>query len=124
MVSLRTERRPGYLVQSTAVACGAILEEEPPPQLEARDIMSKGPIELTSGLAQIEFYNGARALVEGPAKLELLDEGSVFLTSGRLRAQIPPQAQSLRVFTPQAELVVSESLLVMLVGPKTLYMSV
>ncbi len=74
----------------------------------ASDILAKGPIELKSGLAQIEFYNGARALVEGPARIELLDDESIFVASGRVRAQVPPQAQMLRVFTPQAELVGSE----------------
>ncbi|MEM9478298.1 MAG: LamG domain-containing protein [Verrucomicrobiota bacterium] len=76
-----------------------------PPQPEERDILSTGPLELESGFAQLEMYNGARVLLEGPAKMELVGEDSVFLSTGRMRADVPPQAESLRVLTPQGEFV-------------------
>jgi hypothetical protein len=58
-------------------------------------------IRLKSGLAQIVFYSGARVVIEGPAELQLVSPSEASCRSGRLMAEVPPQARGFRVRTPQ-----------------------
>ena len=60
-----------------------------------------GWLRLKSGLAQIVFYSGARVAIEGPAELQLLSPDEAVCRSGRLVAEVPPQAHGFRVRTPQ-----------------------
>ncbi len=62
-------------------------------------------LHLTHGLAQIEFYQGARVTLEGPAKFELLSTNSARCTQGKLSAHVPPQAKGFRIETPKGTLV-------------------
>jgi hypothetical protein len=70
-----------------------------PPRLGAP--LEPGALRLKSGLAQIVFYSGARVVIEGPAELQLISPGEVVCSSGRLIAEVPPQAKGFRVNTPQ-----------------------
>lgn len=63
--------------------------------------LSPGWLKLKSGLAQIEFYQGARVLVEGPAAIRLQSSGEAECTSGKLMAQVPEQAHGFRINTPK-----------------------
>ena len=47
---------------------------------------------LKSGHAQIEFYSGARVILEGPAEFELISRTEAFCKRGKLRNVIrwPP----------------------------------
>lgn len=67
---------------------------------ETGDLLGKGELRLDYGVAQIEFYNGARVMLEAPARLELLGQDECFLRKGRLRAVVPPQSGDLFVHTP------------------------
>ena len=58
-------------------------------------------LRLESGLAQVVFYSGARVVMEGPAELRLISQNHAFARSGRIKADIPPQARGFRVETPQ-----------------------
>lgn len=62
-------------------------------------------LNLTHGLAQIEFYQGARVTLEGPAKFELLSTNAARCTQGKLSAHVPPQAKGFRVETPKGTIV-------------------
>lgn len=68
-------------------------------------ILSAGRLQLEGGLAQIEFYSGARLILEGPVDLELVSANEAICRSGRLRALVPPQARGFSVTSPQFELV-------------------
>ncbi|MEC9036120.1 MAG: LamG-like jellyroll fold domain-containing protein [Verrucomicrobiota bacterium] len=68
-------------------------------------ILYPGEIILESGITAIEFYSGARVILEGPAILELTSENSAILREGRIRAQVPPQACGFSVSTPQIEVI-------------------
>lgn len=68
-------------------------------QPTAGDILYEGDLKLDFGVAQIELYDGARLLVEGPAQLSLIDKDEIMLTRGRIRALVPPQSGSLLVHT-------------------------
>ena len=63
--------------------------------------LEPGWVRLKSGLAQIVFYSGARVVIEGPAELQLLSPGEASCRSGRLTADVPPQARGFRIRTPQ-----------------------
>ncbi|MDB6007476.1 MAG: hypothetical protein JWR15_4463 [Prosthecobacter sp.] len=67
--------------------------------------LSPGWLRLKSGIAQIEFYQGARVLIEGPAELQLVSSGEATCTRGKLSAQVPPQAKGFRINTPKGTIV-------------------
>ncbi len=60
---------------------------------------------MKSGIAQIEFYQGARVAIEGPAEFELVSSGEATCTRGKLKAEVPPQAKGFRINTPQGSIV-------------------
>ena len=67
--------------------------------------LSPGLLKLKSGIAQIEFYQGARVLIEGPAELQLVSSGEATCTRGKLSANVPPQAKGFRINTPNGTIV-------------------
>lgn len=64
-----------------------------------------GVLRLKSGLVQIEFYQGARITLEGPAELRLISSNEAACSRGKLSAHVPPQARGFRVHTPRGTLV-------------------
>jgi hypothetical protein len=64
-----------------------------------------GWLRLQAGLAQIEFYNGARVLLEGPAELQLVSRTQAYCRRGKLRAVVPPQANGFTIGSPKLDLV-------------------
>ncbi len=68
-------------------------------------ILYPGEVILESGITAIEFYSGARVIIEGPAIFELTSKNSAILREGRIRAQVPPQACGFSVSTPQIEVI-------------------
>lgn len=73
--------------------------------LAAGSILSPGPLQLESGHAQIEFYNGAEVILEGPVDLELISVNEVLCRTGKLRAFVPENARGFTVTSSQFELV-------------------
>jgi len=67
--------------------------------------LSPGLLKWKSGIAQIEFYQGARVLIEGPAELQLISSGEATCTRGKLSANVPPQAKGFRINTPKGTIV-------------------
>jgi len=63
--------------------------------------LEPGWLRLKSGLAQIVFYSGARVVIEGPTDFQLVSPNEALCQSGRLIAEVPPQAKGFRVNTPQ-----------------------
>lgn len=63
-------------------------------------LLSPGWLQLKSGAVQIEFYSGARVILEGPASLELISSGEARLRSGKLSARVPEPAHGFKVYTP------------------------
>jgi hypothetical protein len=64
-----------------------------------------GDLRLQSGIAEIEFFQGARLCVEGPAEIRLVSAGEVYCKSGRFSAHVPPQARGFRIGTPKGDIV-------------------
>ncbi|MDZ4289618.1 MAG: LamG-like jellyroll fold domain-containing protein [Prosthecobacter sp.] len=67
--------------------------------------LSPGWLRLKSGVAQIEFYQGARVTLEGPASIQLVSSSEAYCSTGRLSAHVPPQARGFRIKTPQGTIV-------------------
>jgi hypothetical protein len=67
--------------------------------------LTPGWLRLKSGLAQIEFYQGARVTLEGPAAFQLISSSEASCTSGKLSAHVPPQAKGFRIQTPKGTIV-------------------
>ncbi|BCU79758.1 LamG-like jellyroll fold domain-containing protein [Luteolibacter sp. LG18] len=57
-------------------------------------------LELKSGVVQLDFSRGARVVVEGPARFEILSDNSAALREGKLHATVPPSAHGFKVEAP------------------------
>lgn len=66
--------------------------------------LGPGPIRVTQGLIQLEFFSGAMLWVEGPADLEIISAWEARLRAGRTRAQVPPPARGFVLHAPGARL--------------------
>ncbi len=74
-------------------------------QKPGRDMRAGKTLRLERGLAEIEFDQGARVILQGPASLELLSESSARLLSGTLTARVPLAARGFTVISPGGEVV-------------------
>ena len=68
-------------------------------------VLEPGTLRLKSGAALVEFFSGARVVVEGPAELRLVSAGEAFLQSGKINAHVPPQARGFTVGSPDVKVV-------------------
>ena len=64
-----------------------------------------GTLHLKSGVAEIEFFQGARLCIEGPAEIRLISSGEAFCQSGKFSAHVPPHARGFRLGTPKGDIV-------------------
>ena len=64
---------------------------------EVGEALSPGRLVIKSGYAQIEFFCGATLIVEGPADIDLKSSSLARVSSGRLRAQVPPAARGFSI---------------------------
>ena len=74
-----------------------------PTELVLGERLSSGQIELASGLIRLQFDSGVEVTLEGPASYHLKNGSETELSSGRLTAQVPPEAEGFRVITPTAD---------------------
>lgn len=63
-------------------------------------VLQTGPLGLESGAIQIEFFSGARLIIEGPAEVDLVSEMEAFCQSGRIRAYVPSPARGFKIEAP------------------------
>ena len=73
--------------------------------VQAGAVLPRGRLVLKSGAAHVQFYNGAAAVVEGPAEVQLLSRTEAYCTAGKIRVTVPPQAVGFTVGTPEVEVV-------------------
>ena len=62
-----------------------------------------GVIKLKSGIVRLDFFSGARVLLTGPAEFELISKDRAICRSGKLSAEVPPQARGFTIVTPEGE---------------------
>src|SRR5262245_46081961 len=64
-----------------------------------------GTLSLRSGFAQVQFYNGATVVLQGPAEFKLISRTQAYCARGKLRATVPPHAQGFTIGSPTMDLV-------------------
>jgi hypothetical protein len=68
-------------------------------------VLPKRRLALEAGVLQIEFFSGARVILEGPADFELVSSNEGYCRYGKLRAFVPPTAQGFTIRTSELKLV-------------------
>jgi len=61
-------------------------------------------MQLKQGLAEIQFYCGATAIIEAPADFDIVGEDTAYLRSGRILVRINKHGKKFRLETPTANL--------------------
>jgi hypothetical protein len=72
--------------------------------LRSGDTIIPGTIKLAKGLAQIEFFSGATALIEGNAEIEIISAWEARCLNGRVRVHVPPAAKGFLMHAPGMKL--------------------
>jgi ferric-dicitrate binding protein FerR (iron transport regulator) len=68
-------------------------------------VLPPGHLRLKSGLAQVEFFNGATVIMQGETDLEIISTSEARCLSGRVRAHVPPAARGFILRTPKGDIV-------------------
>jgi hypothetical protein len=107
LLLLATKSDPGNPSYEGCAVLTRVLEPKweggPGPSLGSP--LPKGRLALSAGSIQVEFFSGARVILEGPADFELVSANEGFCRFGKLRAFVPPQAQGFTVRTAGLKLV-------------------
>ena len=78
----------------------------PEAKRELRDVLNAGDwIEIEAGSLEVEFSQGAVAVIEGPARFSPKGPNAGVLTAGRLAAVVPPWADGFQIDTPSLRLI-------------------
>jgi hypothetical protein len=72
--------------------------------MRSGDTLTPGTIRLTEGLAQVEFFSGASALIEGGAEIEIISAWEARCLGGRVRLHVPPAAKGFVMHAPDVTL--------------------
>lgn len=67
--------------------------------------LPKGWLKIERGTLRLDFYSGARVILEGPAAIELLSPDLARLEKGRLTARVPPPAEGFTVLSSDLRVV-------------------
>lgn len=106
LTAARLEEAPESIDPNVAVVTAAIdVVWADSAALGPGDGAAPGILKIDSGVLRLEFYCGAAVLLEGPAELELKSSTVAVLSSGRLRAHVPPEARGFTILSPQVKLV-------------------
>ena len=97
---LMTGREPAIAWLVNAQNCQWAEDVAPAGDLRAGTVLA-----LERGLAEVRFACGARAVLEGPARLELLSGKSARLLRGKLTARAAGPAAGFEVLSPQGQVI-------------------
>ncbi|WP_367871287.1 LamG-like jellyroll fold domain-containing protein [Luteolibacter sp. Populi] len=67
--------------------------------------LPKGWLKISKGTLRLDFYSGARVILEGPAAIELLSPDLARLEKGKLTARVPPPAEGFTVINNELRVV-------------------
>ena len=71
----------------------------------AGDMQAGKVLRLERGLAEVHFQKGARIVLEGPARLEIVSANSARLERGKVSAKVPESAKGFQIITPKGKVV-------------------
>lgn len=69
------------------------------------DSIHRGEIDLQSGFLELEFYQGARIKIAGPAKLDVINDERIRLHYGKVMTDVPKVAIGFTIETPNSDVV-------------------
>ncbi len=75
------------------------------PNLDRGDLVPQGPLQMESGLAQLELFSGVTIIVEGKAEFEINSPMEMSVSHGKIRALVPTAAHGFKVLTNSGEVV-------------------
>jgi hypothetical protein len=81
------------------------LDDRPTTFYPGSNLFSQQTLVIDEGLVEIQFADGASAVLEGPAVFDVLGRNAGLLTKGRLAATVPPEGRGFAVETPSATVV-------------------
>ena len=64
--------------------------------------MLQGEYKLKKGLAEIDYGNNVKVIIEGPAQFKFIDKEEIYLSEGKIYAATPPGTKKFTVSTPKA----------------------
>ena len=107
LLALFTKRAetPGLSYEGCAVLTKALETRWEGSGPAVGSVLPKGRLAFESGVIQVEFFSGARVILEGPADFELVSSNEGYCRHGKLRAFVPPQAQGFTIRTADLKLV-------------------
>ena len=94
----------GYVAQLIRT-CDCRWADDADAPLEGTQLRVGHTLHVAGGLVEIAFACGAKAILQGPAVLELQSEKSGTLHAGRMTADVPDDVEGFTVHTPLAHLV-------------------
>lgn len=80
--------------------------------------LDRGPIRISSGFLKIGMASGANLILEGPARVALLDKNRVRLHSGRAVADVPPAATGFTIESQDGRIIDIGTCFGIEVGPR------
>lgn len=98
-------KTPCPVIEEVALLGLAIDVEWNGPSFTAGEALPKGVLDIRKGTLRLDFYSGARVVLEGPAKLELISADLARLEQGRLSAKVPPPAQGFTILNGDVRVV-------------------
>ncbi|CAN5148876.1 hypothetical protein BH23VER1_BH23VER1_09850 [soil metagenome] len=114
----RVIRPPGWRILAVAAALALaalwfVRREEPTPvtgvavlagtvdsERAGGGVLQPGMLDLATGAALVEFYSGARVVLEAPVRFEVISADAGFLHAGKVTAHVPAQARGFTIGTP------------------------
>lgn len=67
--------------------------------------LAAGRLKMRRGLAEVEFYRGARVVIEGPADFEIISDMEARCLYGKIRVEVPPPAHGFKVHAPSLHVI-------------------
>ena len=93
-----------HLIGTVAHTVDAVWEEGPG-LYKRHQQLDQNELRLKSGIVSLEFYNGVRLTLEGPARLVVTDSMNVLCQQGKLSVLVPEGAKGFTVATPQGRFI-------------------
>jgi len=76
-----------------------------PGSLGSGDLLPHGPVELNSGIVQLELFSGVTVLIEGAAEFEIISPMEMSISRGKVRAFVPEPARGFRMHSASGDVV-------------------
>lgn len=92
--------------QDTGVAIVVnVISSQSQPIYQNGDSIHRGEIDLQGGFLELEFYQGARIKIAGPAKLDVINDERIRLHYGKVMTDVPKVAIGFTIETPNSDVV-------------------